>query len=110
MVLAIIEGIVLCFVLLLVCVVNIRNGAVGGVHYYEPAVQRRVVALGLITEAQIRRNRRRSGLAFMAALLILAPLMAFGVNGARGFGEGFVQLLTMYMVCNAFDRLFIDAY
>ena len=107
---AIIEGFVLCFVLLLVCVINIQNGPVGGVHYYEPPVQKRVVALGLITEKQIQRNRRRSGAALMSALVILAPLMVFGVNGARRFGEGFAQLLAMYVICNAFDRGFIDWY
>ena len=35
MILAVIESFVLNFVLLLVCVMNIRNGAVGGVHYYK---------------------------------------------------------------------------
>ena len=34
MLLAVIESFVLSFVLLLVCVINIQNGAVGGVHYY----------------------------------------------------------------------------
>ena len=46
----------------------------------------------------------------MAALLILAPLMAFGVNGAKSFAEGFWQLTVMYMVCGVFDRIFIDWY
>ena len=110
MALSILEGFVLCFVLLLVCVVNIRNGPVGGVHYYEAPVQKRVVQLGLITEAQIRKNRLFSGLALVGALLVLSPLMVFGVNGARTFGEGFVQLTIQYMVCGVFDRVFIDWY
>ena len=50
MILSVIESFVLNFVLLLVCVINIRNGAVGGVHYYEQPVKDRVVELGLITE------------------------------------------------------------
>ena len=82
MILPVLEGFVLCFVLLLVCVVNIRNGAAGGVHYYEPPVRERVVRLGLLTKAEIARNRRLSALPLMSALVILAPLMAFGVNGA----------------------------
>ena len=41
------EGIVMCFILLLYCVVGIRNGAVGLVCLYEKDVQERVVELGL---------------------------------------------------------------
>ena len=110
MVLAIIEGVVLSFVLLLVCVVNIRNGAVGGVHFYEQDVKDRVVKMGLITAGQIRRNKLLSFIPFAVALLILAPLMAFCVNGAKTFLQGFAQLTAMYAVCGLFDRIFIDWY
>ena len=47
---------------------------------------------------------------FLGALLFLAPLMVFGVNGARRFGEGFAQLTVMYLLCGLFDRVFIDWY
>jgi len=50
------EGIVMCFVLLAVCVVGIANGPVGLVSFYEPEVQERVVELGLTTRERIRRN------------------------------------------------------
>ncbi|MBQ4256768.1 MAG: hypothetical protein II714_03855, partial [Oscillospiraceae bacterium] len=91
MVLAVIESFVLNFVLLLVCVINIRNGAVGGVHYYEQPVKDRVVELGLITEKQIRRNKAVSELVFMLVLLVAAPLMVFCVKGAETFQDGFIQ-------------------
>ena len=51
-----IEGIVMCFVLLIVCVVGIANGPVGLVLLYEDDVQQRVVELGLTTKEKIRRN------------------------------------------------------
>ncbi|MBQ6355570.1 MAG: hypothetical protein IJI52_00570 [Solobacterium sp.] len=105
-----IEGVVLCFILLLVCVVNIRNGPVGGVHYYEAPVKERAAALDLITEEQIRRNRRISGTVLAAGLVILAPWMVFAVNGARSFREGFIQLTVMFLECGIFDRVFIDWY
>lgn len=110
MAVVLIEGIVLCFVLLLVCVINIQNGPVGGVQYYETPVQDRVVELGLITKEQIQRNRKWSGAVLMAALILLAPYMVFKVNGAVTFKEGFIQLVVMYMVCGIFDRIFIDWY
>ena len=80
MVLSVIEGLVLSFILLLVCVINIRNGSVGGVQYYEQEVKDRVVELGLITKEQIKRNRSLSGLALMSALIVLSPVLAFCVK------------------------------
>lgn len=110
MVIAIIEGFALSFVLLLVCVVNIQNGAVGGVQYYEQDVKNRVVELGLITKEQIKRNKLLSFIPFAIALLILSPVMAFYVNGADTFWQGIWQLTVMYAVCGLFDRVFIDWY
>lgn len=110
MVLAIIEGFVLSFVLLMVCVVNIKNGAVGGVHYYEQDVKDRVIKMGLITREQIGRNKMLSFIPLMTALLIISPVMAFYVNGAETFLQGFAQLTAMYAVCGIFDRVFIDWY
>ena len=43
----ILEGLGLGALLFLVCAVGIRKGAVGMVHLYSPAVQRRCVKLGL---------------------------------------------------------------
>lgn len=48
--LIVVEGIVMCFVLLIVCVVGISNGPVGLVLLYEKDVQERVVELGLTTK------------------------------------------------------------
>ena len=106
MILAVLEGALLSFVLLLVCVVNIRNGAVGGIHYYEKPMQERVVQMGLITEKEIKRNMLISSIPFFIMLFVLCPVMVFFLNGASGFTEGFIQLLVSYMICN----LFIDWY
>lgn len=110
MILVIIESFVLNFVLLLVCVINIQNGAIGGVHYYEQPVKDRVVELGLITEKEIKRNYAVSGLILISVLLIVAPFMVFCVNGAETFLDGFIQLTIMYLLCGLFDRVFIDWY
>ena len=58
--LLVLEGIVMCFVLLLVCVVAIANGAVGVVALYENDVQKRVVELGYTTEKKIKKSFKRS--------------------------------------------------
>ena len=51
-----IEGIVMCFVLLIICVVGKANGPVGLVVFYEQEVKDRVVALGLTTKEKIQKT------------------------------------------------------
>ena len=48
--LIVIEGLVMCFILLLICVIGMANGPVEMVVFYEDDVKKRVVELGLITE------------------------------------------------------------
>ena len=50
----IIEGLVMCFILLLICVIGIANGPVGLVIFYEQEVKDRVIELGLTTKDRIR--------------------------------------------------------
>ena len=110
MAMAVMEGIILSFVLLLVCVINIKDGPVGGVHYYEPPVQERVVELGLITKEQIKKNLALSSVTLLVPLVVCIPLLVVFINGARSFKDAFLQLLVIYMICGAFDRIFIDWY
>ena len=65
----ILEGLGLGILLVLVCAVGIRKGAVGMVHLYSPAVQQRCVKLGLTTHEKIKRN----SLLFKACLLYTSP-------------------------------------
>ena len=94
MLLSIIEGIVLCFVLLIVCVINIKNSPVGGVHYYERSVQERVVEMGLITEKQIKRNLLWSTIVLMAALVIIAPMMMIYINNTNICINSYIKFLV----------------
>ena len=102
------EGIVMCFVLLIVCVIGIANGPVGLVTFYEPEVQERVVELGLTTRKRIKRNAAMAGIGLFVPAFALVPYMVYGVNGARGFLEGFTQMLVISLIYGLFDRLFID--
>ncbi len=104
----IVEGIAICFVLLLVCVAGIANGPVGLVVFYEDEVRDRVVELGLTTREKIRKAAILSGIALAAAMFVLVPLMVYGINGAEGFRDGFRQMLVILMIAGLFDRLFID--
>lgn len=55
------EGLTMCFLMLLVCVVGISNGPVGSVYFFEKNVQDRVVELGLTTKEKIKKRLRNSG-------------------------------------------------
>lgn len=108
--LLLIEGIVMCFVLLIVCVVGIANGPVGLVVFYEDDVQQRVVDLGLTTKAKIKKTMLITCIALYAPVLVLTPMMVYGINGAVGFWEGFWQMSVILWIMGIFDRFFIDWY
>ena len=108
--LILLEGIAMCFILLITCVIAIANGAVGGVALYEPDVQKRVVELGYTTEAKIKRSLIYLSLAMFIPLFTLVPFMVYYINGAAGFKDGFIQMTAIMWIMGVFDRLFIDWY
>ena len=95
----ILEGIGLGVLLILVCAIGIRKGAVGMVHLYSPEVQERCVTLGLTTHAKIKRNA-----------LIFKAVCVYALNGARGFLAGFWQMLVILSVMNLMDRFLVDDF
>ena len=104
----IVEGIVMCFVLLLICVVGIANGPVGLVVFYEQEVKDRVVELGLTTKERIQKTSIITSMALFVPMLVFVPYMVYGINKAAGFRDGFLQMLVILMIAGLFDRLFID--
>lgn len=108
--LIILEGVVMCFILLMVCIIGIQNGPVGAVYFFEPEVQERVVQLGLTTKAKIKRDYGIAGAALFLPVLILVPAMVYFLNGARTFIELFWQMTAVLMIMTLFDRIFIDWY
>ena len=103
-----IEGIVMCFVLLIICVIGIANGPVGLVVFYEQEVKDRVVELGLTTKENIKKTSIITVAALFIPVLVLVPLMVYGINGAKGFWDGYWQMLAILMISGLFDRIFID--
>ena len=101
--LIIIEGLVMCFWLLIVCVVGIANAPVGLVVFYEQDVQDRVVELGLTTKEKIKKSSVLSGIALFLPIFTVVPAMVCFLNGAKGFLDVFFQtsfqfLLLFYML------------
>lgn len=106
----IIEGIGACFILLILCVVGISNGAVGAVHLYEKDVQERAIELGLTTAERIKRNALIFKLAGLIPLLAFIIISVYCLNGAHGFWEPFWQISVISLMEGLFDRIFIDWY
>ena len=106
----ILEGLGLGILLILVCAVGIRKGAVGMVHLYSPEVQARCVELGLTTHEKIRRNALLFKAICIPGYIAYVLVCTYAVNGARGFGAGFWQLLVILSVMNLIDRFLVDGF
>ena len=110
MTLAVLEGIVMCFVLLIICVVGIANGPVGMVFFYEKEVQDKVVELGLTTRKTINKRKLITFAALMIPQFLLVPMMVYFVNDVSDFKTAALHMTVIYLMSGLFDRLFIDWY
>ena len=106
----ILEGLGLGILLILVCAIGIRKGAVGVVHLYSPEVQDRCVKLGLTTHEKIKRNALLFKAVCVPGYIAYVLVCDYPVNGARGFLAGFWQLFVILSVMNLIDRFLIDGY
>ena len=104
------EGLVLGALLVLVCAVGIRNGAIGMVHLYSAEVQARCIELGLTTAEKIRRNALRFKAICIPSYIAYVLICVYTINGARGFLAGFWQLLVVLSVMNLIDRFLVDGF
>ncbi|MDE6730621.1 MAG: hypothetical protein K2J71_07590 [Oscillospiraceae bacterium] len=110
MILILLESVVMCFILLMICVIGIADGAVGSVYFFEKEVQERVVELGLTTKEIIRKRAVIASIFLYASTLFLVPAMVYFINNAREFWDLFRQMTIIFWIMGLFDRLFIDWY
>ena len=106
----ILEGIGLGVLLILVCAIGIRKGAVGMVHLYGPEVQERCVTLELTTHAEIKRNALIFKAVCVPGYIAYVLVCVYAVNGVRGFLAGFWQMLVILSVMNLMDRFLVDDF
>jgi len=104
------EGIVLCFILLMFCVIGISNGPEKFTVFYEKDVQDRAIELGYTTKEQIKKQTIIAVIVLYLPCFTLVPLMVCSLNGAKEFGEIFIQSLSILYIMGLFDRFFIDWY
>ena len=106
----ILEGIGLGLLLIAVCAVGIRNGAVGMVHLYSAQVQDRCVKQGLTTQKKIKRNAIIFKAVFIPGYIAYVLICVYLVNRAQGFIAGFWQMFAVLSVMNLIDRFFVDDF
>ena len=106
----ILEGLGLGALLVLVCAIGIRKGAVGMAHLYDPKVQERCVSLGLTTKEKIKRNALRFKAICVPVYLAYVLVCVYAINGTQTFWDGFWQCLVILSVMNLIDRFCIDGY
>lgn len=106
----ILEGIGLGILLILVCAIGIRKGAVGMVHLYSQEVQERCVTLGLTTHAKIKRNALIFKAVCVPGYIAYVLVCVYALNGARSFLAGFWQMLVILSVMNLMDRFLVDDF
>ena len=104
------EGLGLGVLLYLVCAIGIRHGAVRMVHLYSEAVQTRTVKLGLTSSDEIRKRSLLFKGLCVPGYLIYVLVCVYGINGAKGFFQGFWQMLVILSIMNLIDRFLIDGY
>lgn len=106
----ILEGLGLGVLLILVCAVGIRKGAIGMVHLYSPKVQDRCVDMGLTTHKKIKRNSLLFKILCIPGYIAYVLVCAYAINGAQGFLAGFWQILVILSIMNLIDRFIIDDF
>lgn len=106
----ILEGLGLGVLLVLVCAVGIRKGAVGMVHLYSNEVQKCCVRAGLTTHERIKRNSIIFKLCCLPGYIAYVLICVYAVNGARRFLAGFWQLPVILSVMNLIDRFLVDDF
>lgn len=106
----ILEGLGLGILLILICAIGIRKGAVGMVHLYSHEVQDRCVQLGLSTHEKIKRNSLMFKAVCIPGYIAYVLVCVYAINGTRGFPGGFWQLLVILSVMNLIDRFLIDDF
>ena len=104
------EGIVMCFILLIFCVIGIANGPEKFTVFYEKDVQDKAIELGYTTKKEIKKQTIISVIVLYLPCFVLVPLMVCHINGAKEFGEIFIQSLIIMYIMGLFDRFFVDGY
>ena len=80
------------------------------VHLYSPEVQERCVTLGLYNTRENQANALVFKAVCVPGYIAYVLVCVYALNGAKGFVQGFWQLLVILSVMNLIDRFWVDGY
>lgn len=78
------------------------------VHLYHQNVQDRCVEMGMTTHEKIRKKSKTFKIVCIPGYILYILGCVYGVNGARGFWNGFWQMFVILSVMNLMDRILVD--
>lgn len=104
----ILEGLGLGVLLMVICAIGIRNGAVNMVHFYSEKVQQRCVELGLTTKEKIKRKAIMLKVVCLPLYIAYLWICVYVLNGSQGFLTVFWQSFVIIFTMNLIDRFIID--
>lgn len=102
------EGLILGLLLMGICAVGIRKGAVGMLHLYHQDVKDRCVELGLTTHEKISKNSKMFKIICIPGYILYILVCVYAINGAEDFLSGFWQMFVILSVMNVIDRFLVD--
>lgn len=98
-----------CYVLYMAILVH-KRGPIGGIFFYPKAMQERAIALGLITQEELKRRRRFATVLLIGWMLLLPLVMIVFVNGGRSYWDCCWQYYVLFLGAEFFDWLVIDTF
>lgn len=87
-----------------------KKGPVGAAFFYPKEVQQRIVELGLITEAQLKRRRNFAYFLLIAGDFVIPFIMVVLINGAVSYWDCVWQYYVLFIGQELFDWLVVDTF
>ena len=87
-----------------------KKGPVGAAFFYPKEVQQRVVELGLITEAQLKKRRNFAYILLVAGDFLIPLIMIVYINGAVSYLDCVWQFYILFIGQELFDWLAVDTF
>ncbi|ORX64109.1 4F5-domain-containing protein [Anaeromyces robustus] len=87
-----------------------KRGPIGGIQYYEKAVQERAIELGLITRKGLKNQKICSSILLIAIDLIIPFIMIVFINGAQSYWDLIWQYYVLFMGQELYDWFIVDIW
>lgn len=84
------------------------QGAKHQLYNYPPAIKKRVIEKGIITQEQLNINAKKNKSIGVLVMVLLCIIIICAVNKEKTFFAGFLQSYIFFNVFSLFDALIID--